>query len=220
MTRQPRGCAMRSASRCARWQPGVPGEVVRGLLDAVQQAPRQGCGAWAIALRGRCGLDTAMPMRCMPRRGRPLAWFAVHEPPAGAAQSSFAAQAGEAPRVFWQPGLGARGLRCRHRASMRRSRPATVTRSTHGALNRAAAGDAQALFAALRRAQQPAAVAAWTMAWSRCCRSRRELFFDWGRRAHPDAPDEGHGRARRHAGAGRGAGTGHACLAQRSGPRT
>ena len=112
--------------------------------------------------------------------GRPLAWFAVHEPPAGAAQSSFAAQAGEAPRVFWQPGLE----RAAFDAAIARIHAAIAAGDCYqinytAQLAGRLLGDAQALFAALRRAQPGGYVACLDDGVEQVLSVSPELFFDW-----------------------------------------
>ncbi len=162
----------------AAWGPGE----VRGLLDAVQQAAQAGlwCLGW-LRYEAAAAFDAAYAdaLHATPE-GRPLAWFAVHEPPAGAAQSSFAAQAGEAPRVFWQPGLE----RAAFDAAIARIHAAIAAGDCYqinytAQLAGRLLGDAQALFAALRRAQPGGYVACLDDGVEQVLSVSPELFFDW-----------------------------------------
>lgn len=167
---------------------------VRAVLDAVQQAAQQGlwCLGWlsyeaAAALDGayqgavhagavHTGTDGASVL--------PLAWFGVHEAPQALSADDNAVPV---PRIEWQAGLArdafdAQIARIHAAIAAGECYQINYTTQLQGRLEQvqgAADQAAQALFAALRRAQ-PGGYAALLDSGERQILSvSPELFFDW-----------------------------------------
>ncbi len=162
----------------AAWRPGE----VRALLDAVQQAAQAGlwCLGW-LRYEAAAAFDAAYAdaLHAVPE-GRPLAWFAVHERPAGVRQGPFAGEGGGAPQVLWQPGLE----RAAFDAAIARIHAAIAAGDCYqinytAQLAGRLLGDAGALFAALRRAQPGGYVACLDDGAEQVLSVSPELFFDW-----------------------------------------
>lgn len=159
---------------------------VRAVLDSVQAAAQRGC--WCVGhvrYEAAAAFDPALQTHCA---DGPLAWFSVHSAPLPWPEGEAMHAASDCARLDWQPGLG----RAQFDAALARiaqaiaagelyqvNYTAPLCGSLHG-------GSADALFAALRRAQ-PGGYAAQIDAGGEVLLSvSPELFFDW-----QDAPGGG-----------------------------
>ncbi|WP_404301926.1 aminodeoxychorismate synthase component I [Alicycliphilus denitrificans] len=161
-----------------------PGEV-RAVLDAVQQAAQAGlwCLGW-LRYEAASAFDAAYAdaLHAQPE-DRPLAWFAVHEPPCSAEENPAADAGGgaaRAPQVLWQPGLE----RAAFDAAIARIHAAIAAGDCYQVNYTAQflgrlAGDVPALCAALRRAQPGGYVACLDSGDEQVLSVSPELFFDW-----------------------------------------
>ena len=158
---------------------------VRGVLDAVHAAAQQ--GRWCVGhvrYEAAAAFDAALQTHAA---DGPLAWFAVYDAPLPWPQGVGDTAAADPAQVSWTDSLG----RAEFDAAMDRIQQAiragelyqvNYTAPLQGALQ----GSADALFAALQRAQ-PGGYAAHIQAGAEQVLSvSPELFFDW-----KDAPEGG-----------------------------
>lgn len=153
---------------------------VRGVLDAVQQAAEAGqwCLGW-LRYEAAAAFDAAYAgaLHATPP-GVPLAWFAVFDGPQ--AWPGDAALAATGAQAQWQPGLERQDFD----AAIARIHEAIAAGDCYQ-INYTAQftgrrlGDADALFAALRRAQPGGYVACMDSGDEQVLSVSPELFFDW-----------------------------------------
>ncbi|MDP3229048.1 MAG: chorismate-binding protein [Acidovorax sp.] len=158
---------------------------VRGVLDAVHAAAQR--GLWCVGhVRYEAAAAFDAALQTHPADG-PLAWFAVYETPQPWPADAAASAPADAAEVVWADSLS----RADFEAAMARIQQAigagelyqvNYTAPLRGRLQ----GSADALFAALQRAQ-PGGYAAYIHAGAEQLLSvSPELFFDWH-----DAPEGG-----------------------------
>jgi len=154
---------------------------VPAVLDAVEQAAR--AGLWCVGgLRYEAApaFDAALAVHGQPAGdAAPLAWFAVHAAPQPRPQDE-ADDAQDAPRIVWEaplprPAFDEALARIQQGIAEGRYYQVNYTAPLTGRFT----GAAQALFAALQRAQ-PGGYAAWMdMGAAQALSVSPELFFDW-----------------------------------------
>ncbi|WP_298208886.1 chorismate-binding protein [Acidovorax sp.] len=177
---------------------GAPREVivahalpeVRGVLDAVHAAAQQ--GRWCVGhvrYEAAAAFDTALQTHAA---DGPLAWFAVYDAPLPWPENDDGTAAENPARVVWTDSPD----RAQFDAALAQIQRAIAagelyqvnhTAPIHGTLQ----GSAQALFAALLRAQPGGYAAHIDAGGEQVLSVSPELFFDW-----KDAPEGGHILAR------------------------
>ena len=160
-----------------------PGEV-RAVLAAVQAAAAQ--GAWCVGvLRYEAAAAFDAALQTHPADG-PLAWFAVYDVPQSGADVADEAGAApqDAPTLRWQPLLERTHFN-RAIAHLQQSiaqgefYQVNYTAPLQAQVQGGGAQAAQALFAALQRAQPGGYAACLDMGDSQVLSVSPELFFDW-----------------------------------------
>lgn len=157
---------------------------VRAVLDAVQEASQDGlwCLGW-LCYEAASAFDAAYAnaLHAQPA-DRPLAWFAVHRPPVATDSTACVQEEKPAgpPLAQWQPGLD----RAAFDAAIARIHAAIAAGDCYqvnytAQLTGRLLGGAEALFAALRRAQPGGYVACIDGGDEQVLSVSPELFFDW-----------------------------------------
>lgn len=172
---------------------GTPREVlvahalpqVRGVLDAVHAAARQ--GRWCVGhvrYEAAAAFDAALQTHAA---DGPLAWFAVHDAPLPWPEGAQGPTAQPPAQVAWtgspdRTSFDAALARIQQAIAAGELYQVNYTAPLHGTLQ----GSAQALFAALLRAQPGGYAAHIDAGPEQVLSVSPELFFDWR-----DAPDGG-----------------------------